>query len=285
MTSSLSFDPMAQHYDETRVVDAASLAAALEYLVERFPPGEFQRVLEPGVGTGRIAIPLARLGYQVEGVDISDRMLAILRSRLKQAEPPLRVSFRRADVLHLPFPSNHFDMVIVVHLFYFTQQWQKAADELWRVLREDGPMILMHTGMGKEIPFLNERYKVYCRKHGFPIETLGVSTTQEVADYFAQLGCSVESVRDRWQWTSRVRLDEAISYVDSRAYSFTTMVPHTSHSEAVRAVESEARKRFGGLTTEVAVHNQVYFVIARRPPDRSGSAELKASADADKPFR
>ena len=64
--TSLNFDPLVEYYDETRVVDAASLTAAIRWLAERFPPDEFPRLLEPGIGTGRIAIPLAEQGYTVQ---------------------------------------------------------------------------------------------------------------------------------------------------------------------------------------------------------------------------
>jgi SAM-dependent methyltransferase len=40
-------------------------------------------VLEVGVGTGRIALPLARAGYEIWGVDPSDAMLTRARERLK----------------------------------------------------------------------------------------------------------------------------------------------------------------------------------------------------------
>ncbi|UCC69227.1 MAG: class I SAM-dependent methyltransferase [Armatimonadota bacterium] len=57
-------------------------------------------VLELGCGTGRIAIPLARAGLEVVGVDVSAPMLAAARKRLA-AEPPevrARVGLVQADM-------------------------------------------------------------------------------------------------------------------------------------------------------------------------------------------
>jgi methylase of polypeptide subunit release factors len=70
---SLNFDSMADLYDETRAFDEGCLQSALDFLVERFPPQMFNNVLEPGIGTGRIAIPLAERGYSIIGVDVSER--------------------------------------------------------------------------------------------------------------------------------------------------------------------------------------------------------------------
>ena len=48
-------------------------------------------VLELGSGTGRIMIPIARAGIKITGIDLSDRMISILRKKLK-AEPEGTVS-------------------------------------------------------------------------------------------------------------------------------------------------------------------------------------------------
>ncbi len=97
-TGYLSFDEMAGQYDETRNYDEGCFSSALDYLVSRFPPDRFPSVLEPGIGTGRIAIPLAERGYQVTGVDVSKKMLAVLDRQIKQMSQPLPISFYQADV-------------------------------------------------------------------------------------------------------------------------------------------------------------------------------------------
>lgn len=248
---SLSFDGMVELDDETRVFDKSCFVAALDFLVERFPPQIFGQVFEPGIGTGRIAIPLAERGYRVTGIDISEAMLAFLQRRLTQSRQSLPIFYQRADVTKLPFPDAAFDMAIAVHLFYFVPDWKKAADEILRVVRRDGPVVLMHTGTGAEIPFLNERYKELSAEEGFSIEEIGVKSTSEVVDHFRGLGCYAESVRDRWQWTARVRLDKALGYMKSRAYSFTSTVPDDVHSLIMGRLESKLRHRFGRLTSEV----------------------------------
>jgi len=177
---SLSFDSMVALYDETRVFDEGCFDAARAFLAERFPPDRFCKLFEPGIGTGRIAIPLAERGYRVTGVDVSEDMLALLKERLTRSSRSLRISFQKADATALPFSDAAFDIVVVVHLFYFIREWKRVADEILRVLRRDGPIVLMHTGMGTEIPFLNERYKALCAKQGCPIEGMGVKSTAEV---------------------------------------------------------------------------------------------------------
>jgi ubiquinone/menaquinone biosynthesis C-methylase UbiE len=262
--NSLSFDAMVELYDQTRVVDPDCFRAALHNLMERFPPHHFRRCFEPGIGTGRIAIPLAEAGYHVTGIDISQVMLARLMMRLMQRSSALPVRVSRADATHLPFANATFDMAMAVHLFYFMAGWQQAAEELLRVVRRDGPIVLMHTGTGKEIPLVNQRYKELCLVQGYAIPEIGVKSTQEVVEYFTTRGCQPEWIRQRWQWTVHIRLEEALRYVHARAYSFTSSVPHEVHTVAMQRLEAELTHRYGHLSTEVAIPNQVYFVLIRR---------------------
>jgi ubiquinone/menaquinone biosynthesis C-methylase UbiE len=261
---SMSFDSMVELYDETRVFDGDCFDAALGWLVQRFPPQLFEHVLEPGIGTGRIAIPLAERGYRVTGMDISGEMLALLQRTLARSGHPGPISFQRADTTRLPFPDAAFDMAIAVHLFYFIPQWKRAVDEILRVVRDEGLLVLMHTGTGLEIPFLNERYKELCAESGCAIKSLGVESTREVVQYLVGLGCHAEWIRERWQWTARIRLDVALDYVKSRAYSFTTVAPDDVHATVIEQLESELQRRFGGLASEVKIPNQVYLVLVSR---------------------
>ena len=257
---SLSFDSMVALYDETRTFDQACFDAALDFLVGRFPPQHLRNVLEPGIGTGRIAIPLAEMGYQVTGVDISGEMLAILRQR----RPPEEVSAQQGDVTRLPFRDATFDMAIAVHLFYFISRLECAVGEILRVVRPDGPIVLMHTGTGLEVPLLNERYKALCAEQGYPITPVGVQSTKEVVDHLVGLGYHTGWIRDRWRWTSRIPLGVALDHLRSRAYSFTTSAPDDVHVVVLERLEAEVRHRFGGLAVELEVPNQVYLVVAQR---------------------
>jgi SAM-dependent methyltransferase len=63
-------------------------------------------VLELGCGTGRIALPLARAGVHVVGIDRSEPMLARARKRVRRAAMAGRVDLVRGDIRHLPFAGD-----------------------------------------------------------------------------------------------------------------------------------------------------------------------------------
>src|SRR5438876_5508731 len=81
---SLSFDRVAHAYDATRGYPPGidqQIAEAIIQTVDAKPETTF---MEVGVGTGRIAFPLASLGHTYTGVDISEKMVKLLATKLLQ---------------------------------------------------------------------------------------------------------------------------------------------------------------------------------------------------------
>jgi len=63
-------------------------------------------VLELGCGTGRIAVPAARAGARIIGIDRSEEMLARAHRRIKRARLGGRLSLVRGDIRALPFGAR-----------------------------------------------------------------------------------------------------------------------------------------------------------------------------------
>jgi ubiquinone/menaquinone biosynthesis C-methylase UbiE len=257
----MSFDPMAAIYDETRVIDSICFNSALDFLVQRFPPLEFNKLFEPGIGTGRIAIPLAERGYRVTGVDISEDMLKILSEKLRGRNSPLAVAFQKADVTALPFPDMTFDIAVAVHVFHLIRDWKKAVAEVLRVLKPDAPLIMLFTGSGDEIPAIKDRYREICVESGHSARHIGLTGGAELQDYLSALGRNIETIDNRWRWTQRIRVNEALSHMRSHYYSFTNLIPETVHMEAIERLQCELQKQYGNLSTVVEVPTQVNMVL------------------------
>ncbi len=84
---------------------------------------KYERVLEYGIGNGRIALPIARGGAEVVGIDQSAAMLADLRARLRRQPKEIRsrIRARRGDMRSVRL-SERFPLVIcpfntVLHLY------------------------------------------------------------------------------------------------------------------------------------------------------------------------
>jgi len=252
---------MAELYDDFRVVDAKSMDAALDYVVQRFPPERYGHIFEPGIGNGRIAFPLVSRGYLVSGMDISGEMLAQLKTRIADKGLAGRISFLKGDVAQLPYPEKSFDMAIAVHLFWFVGEWKKAINELVRVLKPGRPIILMHTGGGKEIPAINERYKEMCASLGRPVQPVGAKDTREVLDYLISLGASIETIEGRWKWDVTASFAEAVEYISKRQLSFTRDMPDEIHRKVCIDLEREFVKNTDETTV---VTNRISLYVSSR---------------------
>lgn len=117
-------------------VVARTISGGAEAFVSRLsiPPGA--RVLDVACGTGNLAIPLARRGAVVTGVDIAPNLLAQARERAR-AEG-LEVNFDEGDAEQLPYPDASFDAVVSMFGAMFAPRPELVASELARVLKAGG---------------------------------------------------------------------------------------------------------------------------------------------------
>lgn len=106
-------------------------------------PGE--RVLDAGCGSGYYSRGFARHcpQAQVVGVDREARYLDFAQ-RQGEAEALSNLRFERGDVLHLPFPDAHFDLVWSKHLLQWVPQREQALAEFRRVTRPGGRIVAVN---------------------------------------------------------------------------------------------------------------------------------------------
>jgi SAM-dependent methyltransferase len=140
---SIVFDPSVADYDRTRALPEdvrEALADVLAAELERRDP-----VVEVGVGTGRIALPLVARGIHLIGVDLSSAMLARLRANAGGRMPFPLV---RADATRLPIRSGSVGAVLAVHVLHLIRPWRAAAAEMVRIVRPGGAVLVDPGGSG-----------------------------------------------------------------------------------------------------------------------------------------
>jgi SAM-dependent methyltransferase len=100
-------------------------------------------VLELGVGTGRVALGIARAGIALDGVDLMPEMLAALEKRLlrEPADVRARVSLRTGDLrtvnLKRRYPLVIAPFNVLMHM-YDRQDWERALKNVRRHLAPGG---------------------------------------------------------------------------------------------------------------------------------------------------
>jgi SAM-dependent methyltransferase len=111
-------DRIADVYDAESFLRHDDATEAVEFLA---PFARKGRALELGIGTGRIAVPLAARGVKVEGVDASERMVERLRAKPGGAAIPVRIGdFGDLDI------EGRFSLVFVVFNTFFGLLSQEA---------------------------------------------------------------------------------------------------------------------------------------------------------------
>lgn len=112
-------------------------------------------ILEIGFGTGKTIQKLTKLmpDGKIAGLDASETMLKVASKRNRHSIKSGQATLHVGDVTSLPFKENSFDTVFEVHVLYFIEDLKKAFEEIRRVLRKDGTVVLYFAyPAGKEKP-------------------------------------------------------------------------------------------------------------------------------------
>ncbi len=131
--------------DFTRIADTMRESGAI--LVSKLEVTKGLHVLDLGCGDGTTAIPEAKLGANVIGVDIASNLVAAGNKRAK-AEGLTNISFQEGDATNLSeLKDGTFDLVVSIFGAMFAPKPFDVAKEMVRVTREGGRMV-----MGNWIP-------------------------------------------------------------------------------------------------------------------------------------
>lgn len=133
------FEPIADHLGEAylRYSFTKGTRQEVDHLVATMELAPGQRILDVGCGPGRHAHELARRGFTVHGIDISERFVELARR-----DAPAGATFERADARTLAY-TDEFDAVICLCQGAFGMMTANEGDEavlagMARALRRGG---------------------------------------------------------------------------------------------------------------------------------------------------
>lgn len=139
-------------------VVAKTVAAEAEAFVGRLEFAEGAQVLDVACGTGNSAIPLARRGALVTGVDIAANLLAQARERA--AGEGVTIQFDEGDAEQLPYSDASFDVVVSMFGAMFAPRPELVAAEFARVLKPGGLLAMANWSPAS---FAGQMFKVGAR--------------------------------------------------------------------------------------------------------------------------
>lgn len=106
------------------------------------------RLLDAGCGTGLLALLAQLRGAEVAAIDAAGGMVEVAKSRLRGAD------VRVGDLELLPFADASFDAVIGVNSVFYADDMTAATNEIARVVRPGGVVVLTAWGPPDKCEFL-----------------------------------------------------------------------------------------------------------------------------------
>jgi ubiquinone/menaquinone biosynthesis C-methylase UbiE len=138
------YERIADEYDRRipgrTPVDRRFTDSEMTFLLNRVSPGD--TVLDMGCGTGRFTVPMAELGAEVTGFDLSPSMLAQLHATARDRGQEVETC--EGDMAHLPFDDGTFDVVtsMLALMHIPIEDRQRVFLEAARVLKPGGRFLL-----------------------------------------------------------------------------------------------------------------------------------------------
>lgn len=227
--------------DFTRIAETMRESGA--ELVGRLGITRGLKVLDLGCGDGTTALPQAKAGADVLGVDIAENLVAAGNKRAKEAGLT-NIRFQEGDATNLyELPNHGFDLVVSIFGAMFAPKPFDVAKEMVRVTRPGGRIV-----MGNWIPddptLVAQILKISSSytpppPEGF-VSPMAWGVPGQVVERFASAGIPKENVafaRDTFTFRSRGTPAELVT--DFRKYYGPTMNAFDAATSSGRAHELE----------------------------------------------
>jgi ubiquinone/menaquinone biosynthesis C-methylase UbiE len=247
--TSLSFDRAASFYDDTRTLPPELSERITQHILDL---AHGRRILEVGVGTGRIAAPLLERGARLTGIDLSREMMDRLRGKFARA------TLAQADVLSLPFAAGSFGVLLAVHVLHLVGGWRDALREFKRVLAPDGVYLNSYNERPPDSPNqqLRKRWHTLVEARGQQWRRPGIQDRDELLAELQNLGARVDARaigRRITHTTPQRELDD----IAARVHSDTWQVSDDVLAATVVELREWAVKQYGDLNQTITLENDL----------------------------
>jgi ubiquinone/menaquinone biosynthesis C-methylase UbiE len=209
-----------------------------------------ERVLEIGIGNGRVAFKIAPYVKEVYGIDVDEKILKVARRRLKKTG--LRnVIIVRGDIQCCPFKNDFFDAVLSPWVLHHVDNRKAALLEVNRMLKNGGTFLSIDVAhdndyinlKGKANPKANEFVAKRTEKVLNAIkESLDVIFTQRFHSYY--LLPTIKEVRMFFEEFDipYEKLDESLinRFLEDRKTKKGYKISESAYITLARKIESQA---------------------------------------------
>jgi SAM-dependent methyltransferase len=171
-------------------------------------------VLEIGVGTGRIALPVVAAGRRVIGFDLSPQMLGEAHSIPALADGSL--SLAQADMHAMPFRDDAFGAVLAVHVLHLARDWQQVLREMVRVLHPEGVFIQGEDWMDPQSVMGRLRDELRQQAVRLDASLMPPAALVSRGQLLAQMGAGATEEIVAAEWTTHISAAERLAVIEQR---------------------------------------------------------------------
>tara|TARA_B100001287_G_scaffold150032_1_gene126307 strand:+ start:18239 stop:18970 length:732 start_codon:yes stop_codon:yes gene_type:complete len=121
-------------------------------------------ILDVATGTGDLAFAAQKKinPDKIIGLDISNGMLEVGRSKISKRNLKDKLEFIKGDSENLPFENDYFDSVMVSFGVRNFENLNKGLSEIFRVLKKGGQIVVLEFSKPKKFP-IKQTYNIYSR--------------------------------------------------------------------------------------------------------------------------
>lgn len=238
--SSVAFDRAAEYYDATRGFDEEGTRRQTALLLEESTGRG--RVLEVGVGTGQVALPLHEAGVDVIGLDLARPMMDKL---IAKTGGTLVFPLVQADATRMPFPDDVFGAAYLRWVLHLIPAWETAAQEMVRVVRPDGVICALLGSYGGIRAQIQDRFSEITGIDHSPVG-LGWNAVGELDRAMAALGWRFRPLAPI-RHSSVETVEDFMRSIEENRYSWTWRLSDDVRMDATEQLRPWARERFGDL--------------------------------------
>jgi len=176
--------------DQKYIVGEVIQQALMERLSGESGLGE---LIEFGCGAGFFTKVLAENASHVMATDLSDEMLAVARTQLKDWQ---NVIVEKADCEKTDFPDGKFGSVFMANLIHVIENPSIALQESYRILKDGGLLLVVdYTGYGMKWFEIMKMGIRFLRKWGKPPAYFAKLSPDELCSLVESAGFKVEEVQ------------------------------------------------------------------------------------------
>ncbi|MFX0122240.1 MAG: class I SAM-dependent methyltransferase [Candidatus Hodarchaeota archaeon] len=241
------FDWASAFYDYSRAIPNNLMKKTIETLQEKVIILSDATILEVGVGTGRIAIPLTeKLNVNTIGIDISEKMIHKCQEKISSTS---NIQLIVADGLTLPFVINRFDIIFTCHVLHLLPNAYQFLENMVPLLIKNGYYINLeaYVNYHRTVPF--EIYYNKLSEVGFRYRYKGDLVRRGIIIYLSRRGwkhqqCVIKGERE-------ISINNLVRFIRNRVFSHQRTIADDLHKQALQHLYIELEERNIELSAKV----------------------------------